>query len=91
MEKPEVFSYEDILAATDGFSEANLLGHGTYGSLYYGLLHDQVNRAFCHRKMLLNFSFVFNGVFVLWNFFPGDVFWMITVGSSNQENDCHKN
>lgn len=41
MEKPEVFSYGDILAATDGFSDANLLGHGTYGSLYYGLLHDQ--------------------------------------------------
>ncbi|KAL9244599.1 hypothetical protein vseg_018362 [Gypsophila vaccaria] len=41
VEKPVVYTYEDILAASDGFSEANLLGHGTYGSVYYGLLHDQ--------------------------------------------------
>lgn len=41
MEKPEVFTYEGILAATDRFSEANLIGHGTYGSVYYGLLNDQ--------------------------------------------------
>ncbi|KAG6398050.1 hypothetical protein SASPL_139500 [Salvia splendens] len=38
VEKPLVFTYEDILSATDGFSESNLLGHGTYGSVYYGLL-----------------------------------------------------
>jgi len=65
MEKPEVFSYEDILAATDGFSDANLLGHGTYGSLYYGLLHDQVNRAFCCGKVLPNFNFMSHEVFIL--------------------------
>ncbi|KAH9605117.1 hypothetical protein KSS87_005741 [Heliosperma pusillum] len=41
MEKPLVYKYDDILSATDGFSESNLLGHGTYGSVYYGLLHDQ--------------------------------------------------
>ncbi|KAL1538301.1 LysM domain receptor-like kinase 3 [Salvia divinorum] len=41
VEKPLVFTYEDILSATDGFSESNLLGHGTYGSVYYGLLQDQ--------------------------------------------------
>ncbi|XP_057773150.1 lysM domain receptor-like kinase 3 [Salvia miltiorrhiza] len=41
VEKPLVFTYEDILSATDGFSDSNLLGHGTYGSVYYGLLQDQ--------------------------------------------------
>ncbi|KAF8696370.1 hypothetical protein HU200_037279 [Digitaria exilis] len=40
-EKPVVFSYEEILTSTDSFSDANLLGHGTYGSVYYGVLRDQ--------------------------------------------------
>ncbi|THF98481.1 hypothetical protein TEA_005976 [Camellia sinensis var. sinensis] len=42
VEKPVVFSYEEILSSTDGFSDSNLLGHGTYGSVYYGLLCDQI-------------------------------------------------
>ncbi|XP_052180954.1 lysM domain receptor-like kinase 3 [Diospyros lotus] len=41
MEKPVVFTFEEILSSTDGFSDSNLLGHGTYGSVYYGLLRDQ--------------------------------------------------
>lgn len=41
MEKPVVVTYEEILSSTDGFSDSNLLGHGTYGSVYYGLLQDQ--------------------------------------------------
>ncbi|KAF8407101.1 hypothetical protein HHK36_006226 [Tetracentron sinense] len=41
MEKPIVFTYEEILSSTDGFSDSILLGHGTYGSVYYGLLRDQ--------------------------------------------------
>uniref|UniRef100_A0A2P2MKG3 LysM domain receptor-like kinase 3 n=1 Tax=Rhizophora mucronata TaxID=61149 RepID=A0A2P2MKG3_RHIMU len=41
MDKPVVFTYEEILSATDGFSDSNLLGHGTYGSVYYGHLRDQ--------------------------------------------------
>nr|XP_043614265.1 lysM domain receptor-like kinase 3 [Erigeron canadensis] len=41
VEKPVVFSYEEILSCTDVFSESNLLGHGTYGSVYYGLLREQ--------------------------------------------------
>ncbi|XP_071733493.1 lysM domain receptor-like kinase 3 [Rutidosis leptorrhynchoides] len=41
IEKPVVFLYEEIFAATDGFSESNLLGHGMYGVVYYGLLRDQ--------------------------------------------------
>ncbi|KAI3521503.1 hypothetical protein L1887_10973 [Cichorium endivia] len=41
VEKPVVFMYEEILSCTDGFSESNLVGHGTYGSVYYGLLREQ--------------------------------------------------
>ncbi|XP_019454552.1 PREDICTED: lysM domain receptor-like kinase 3 [Lupinus angustifolius] len=41
MDKPVVFAYEDIFSSTDGFSDSNLLGHGTYGSVYYSLLRDQ--------------------------------------------------
>ncbi|XP_010267144.1 PREDICTED: lysM domain receptor-like kinase 3 isoform X2 [Nelumbo nucifera] len=41
MDKPVVFMYEEILSSTDGFSDSNLLGHGTYGSVYYGLLREQ--------------------------------------------------
>ncbi|KAE8714765.1 LysM domain receptor-like kinase 3 [Hibiscus syriacus] len=41
VDKPLVFNYEEILFLTNGFSDSNLLGHGTYGSVYFGLLHDQ--------------------------------------------------
>ncbi|KAJ0234614.1 LysM domain receptor-like kinase 3 [Hirschfeldia incana] len=41
IEKPMVFTYEEISAATDGFSDSNLLGHGNYGSVYFGLLREQ--------------------------------------------------
>ena len=42
VEKPVVFTYEETLSSTDWFSDSNLLGHGTYGSVYFGLLRDQV-------------------------------------------------
>ncbi|XP_050232360.1 lysM domain receptor-like kinase 3 [Mercurialis annua] len=41
MEKPVIFTYEEIIFATDGFSDATLIGHGTFGSVYYGNLRDQ--------------------------------------------------
>ncbi|KAI3945302.1 hypothetical protein MKX01_035063 [Papaver californicum] len=41
MEKPVVFNYEEILSATESFSDSYLLGHGTYGSVYYAVLRDQ--------------------------------------------------
>ncbi|XP_047342642.1 lysM domain receptor-like kinase 3 [Impatiens glandulifera] len=41
MEKPLVFTYEEIMSSTDGFSDSNLLGHGTYGSVYYGVLRKK--------------------------------------------------
>ena len=42
VDKPVVFTYEDIFPSTEGFSDSNLLGNGTYGSVYYGVLPDQV-------------------------------------------------
>ncbi|XP_065867173.1 lysM domain receptor-like kinase 3 isoform X2 [Euphorbia lathyris] len=41
MEKPMVFTYEEVDFATDGFSDSSLIGHGSYGSVYYGHLGDQ--------------------------------------------------
>ncbi|XAR50687.1 Non-specific serine/threonine protein kinase [Bertholletia excelsa] len=41
VDKPVVFTYEEISSSTSAFSDSNLLGHGTYGSVYYGLLQDQ--------------------------------------------------
>ncbi|KAJ1378143.1 Serine-threonine/tyrosine-protein kinase, catalytic domain [Sesbania bispinosa] len=41
LDKPVVFTYEEIFSSTDGFSDSNLLGHRTYGSVFYGLLRDQ--------------------------------------------------
>jgi hypothetical protein len=42
-----VFTHEEILISTDSFSDANLLGHGTYGSVYYGVLREQVQHRSC--------------------------------------------
>ncbi|CAH8357631.1 unnamed protein product [Eruca vesicaria subsp. sativa] len=42
IEKPTVFTYEEIRAATDGLADSNLLGHGNYGSVYFGLLREKV-------------------------------------------------
>ncbi|KAM7254575.1 hypothetical protein ACFE04_003955 [Oxalis oulophora] len=41
MDKPVVFTYEEILYSTEGFSDSSLIGHGTFGSVYYALLRDQ--------------------------------------------------
>ncbi|GLJ28262.1 hypothetical protein SUGI_0555440 [Cryptomeria japonica] len=34
------FSYEDLVLATSGFDEANLIGVGNFGSVYRGILRD---------------------------------------------------
>ncbi|KAL0696685.1 hypothetical protein Bca4012_063865 [Brassica carinata] len=41
IEKPTVFTYDKICAATDGFADSNLLGHGNYGSVFFGLLRER--------------------------------------------------
>lgn len=41
MEKPVVFTYEEVLIATNNFKDSELLGHGAFGSVYYGILRDQ--------------------------------------------------
>ncbi|KAF3775387.1 LysM domain receptor-like kinase 3 [Nymphaea thermarum] len=45
-DKPVIFTYEEILSSTEGFSDSNLLGHGTYGSVYYAMLRDQARFSF---------------------------------------------
>eukprot|EP01018_Ginkgo_biloba_P002110 Gb_06080 [translate_table: standard] len=41
MEKPVVFTYEEVLASTENFKDSNVLGQGAFGSVYYGSLRDQ--------------------------------------------------
>lgn len=41
LEKPIVFTYEEILASTESFNDSNVLGHGAFGLVYYGILRDQ--------------------------------------------------
>ncbi|XP_002974347.2 lysM domain receptor-like kinase 3 [Selaginella moellendorffii] len=41
VEKPLVFSYEEIEAATDCFKESKKLGQGAYGSVFHGNLRNQ--------------------------------------------------
>ena len=35
-----MISYEDLVKATEGFNEANLIGVGSFGSVYKGILQD---------------------------------------------------
>ncbi|GLJ53050.1 hypothetical protein SUGI_1130130 [Cryptomeria japonica] len=39
-------SYQEILEATDGFNERNLLGTGSFGSVYKGIMGDGTEAAF---------------------------------------------
>ncbi|BBN14921.1 protein MpRLK-Pelle_LysM3 [Marchantia polymorpha subsp. ruderalis] len=41
MEKPVIFPYDEILIATDEFTEKNHLGAGAYGSVFQGKLRGQ--------------------------------------------------
>lgn len=41
----QVFSYKELEEATDGFSEANVIGHGGFGVVYRGVLRDGTEAA----------------------------------------------
>ncbi|XP_057513091.1 putative receptor-like protein kinase At3g47110 [Actinidia eriantha] len=45
MDSPRKISYEKLLKATNGFSLANLIGTGRFGSVYKGILHPSDQKA----------------------------------------------
>ena len=49
-----IFSYKELHAATNGFSEENKLGEGGFGSVYWGKTSDglQVTTPVAHESML---------------------------------------
>ncbi|KAL5975845.1 hypothetical protein ACLOJK_020173 [Asimina triloba] len=49
---PRKFSYEEMVAATDGFSSANFLAEGGYGPVYRGVLPDGQVVAVKQHKMV---------------------------------------
>ncbi|KAL2341319.1 hypothetical protein Fmac_009259 [Flemingia macrophylla] len=42
VDKSVEFSYEELAKATDGFSEANIIGQGGFGSVFYAELRNEV-------------------------------------------------
>ena len=41
-ERPVIFSLEEIEDATNNFDESRKIGEGGYGSVYFGVLGEQV-------------------------------------------------
>lgn len=88
VEKPVVFTYEDILFSTDGFSDSNLLGRGIYGSVYFGFLRDQVCVFLLRNSDHMTATKMRNSDHRL-TFHLCFVYLML-LGSCNQKNDCYK-
>ncbi|KAJ4900388.1 Serine/threonine-protein kinase-like protein [Raphanus sativus] len=50
------FDYEKLVSATDGFSPSRLIGKGSHGYVYEGLLHEEHNRVVAIKTPSLSLS-----------------------------------
>lgn len=45
-ERPVIYTLEEIEEATSNFDESEKVGEGGYGSVYFGVLGEQVRKVF---------------------------------------------
>lgn len=55
-ERPVIYSQEEIEQATNNFDEAKKVGEGGYGSVYFGVLREQVCEVFTSTFQLISFG-----------------------------------
>lgn len=60
VDKSVEFPYEELAKATDSFSNANIIGRGGFGSVYYAELRNEVGDAAFSFKMMRNNRCVIN-------------------------------
>ncbi|KAL5077987.1 hypothetical protein RYX36_016971, partial [Vicia faba] len=59
VDKSVEFSYEELAKATDGFSAANIIGRGGFGSIYYAELRNEVCFGLSVNQFLLLLLYLF--------------------------------
>ncbi|KAL5081479.1 hypothetical protein RYX36_009900 [Vicia faba] len=59
VDKSVEFSYEELAKATDGFSAANIIGRGGFGSVYYAELRNEVCFGLSVNQFLLLLLYLF--------------------------------
>ncbi|CDP08525.1 unnamed protein product [Coffea canephora] len=55
---PKMISYSELVQATNGYDERNLLGKGSFGSVYKGILTDRTRNSVLHTKTLATLGYL---------------------------------